>query len=80
MAGLERADHVAAAHHVSLGHGGRHRFEARQQPARVGYRDERPVDHDAGEMHGAVGRRAHDGVGRADVDAAVPGRVAGRRR
>jgi hypothetical protein len=81
MAGEEHADHLTAPHVIACLDHGIHRFEARQHPTGMLDRQHRPVDHEAGEVHHAVGRRPNrDARRRADVDAAMAAPVRGGRR
>jgi hypothetical protein len=75
----QEADHLTAPHVLTAADRGIHRFEAGQH-ATVRDRQDGPVDHDAGEMHDAVGGgadRRPGGTG--DVDAAVTRSVRRRR-
>ncbi len=78
--GSDRADHVAASDHIALDEGGDHGLVARDDTAAVVDREHWAVHDDAREVHHARSGRVERARGRADVDAAVTGRVWRRRR
>jgi hypothetical protein len=77
---LQCADRVSAPHGVSLLQGRDHRFVAREQAPGMRDRQHAAVDDGSGEVHRSVGWGHQLRVRGADVDPAVPGRVAVDRR
>ena len=78
VAGLQCSDRLPARDPLALRKGRTHGLVAREDTARVSDRNDIAVDHESDEVHHPVGRRV-DETARGDVDAAMTGRILGRR-
>jgi hypothetical protein len=78
VTGLERANRLPARDPVSFHEGRTHGLVARKDSARVCDRQDIAVDDEPDKMHHPVGRRV-DETARGNIDAAMTGRILGRR-